>query len=59
MDLGAIAAFVSAAEGGNFTVAATKLGISASGVSKAVSRLENEMHVRLFNRSTRSLSHHS
>jgi LysR family transcriptional regulator for bpeEF and oprC len=56
MDLGAIAAFVSAAEGGNFTVAATELGISASGVSKAVSRLENELHVRLFNRSTRSLS---
>ncbi|MCP1437087.1 LysR family transcriptional regulator for bpeEF and oprC [Erwinia persicina] len=56
MDLGAIAAFVSAAEGGNFTAAATALGISASGVSKAVSRLENELHVRLFNRSTRSLS---
>lgn len=56
MDLGAIAAFVSAAEGRNFTVAASELGISASGVSKAVSRLENELHVRLFNRSTRSLS---
>lgn len=56
MDLAAIAAFVSVAEGGNFTVAATELGISASGVSKAVSRLENELHVRLFNRSTRSLS---
>lgn len=56
MDLGAIAAFVSAAEGGNFTLAATELGISASGVSKAISRLENELHVRLFNRTTRSLS---
>ncbi|MGD8163093.1 LysR family transcriptional regulator [Pantoea sp. FN0307] len=56
MDLGAIAAFVAAAEGGNFTVAAAELGISASGVSKAVSRLENELHVRLFNRTTRSLS---
>lgn len=56
MDLGAIAAFVSAAENGNFTAAATELGISASGVSKAISRLENELHIRLFNRSTRSLS---
>lgn len=56
MDLRAIGAFVSAAEGLSFTAAADRLGISASGVSKAISRLENELQVRLFNRSTRSLS---
>lgn len=56
MDLGAIAAFVAASEGGSFTAAAAELGITASGVSKAVSRLEGELRIRLFNRSTRSLS---
>lgn len=56
MDLSAISAFVSAAERDSFTDAAAELGISASGVSKAVSRLENELQIRLFNRSTRSLS---
>jgi LysR family transcriptional regulator for bpeEF and oprC len=56
MDIGAIAAFVSASEGGSFTAAAAELGITASGVSKAVSRLESELRIRLFNRSTRSLS---
>jgi LysR family transcriptional regulator for bpeEF and oprC len=56
MDLGAIAAFVAASEGGSFTAAAAELGITASGVSKAVSRLESELRIRLFNRSTRSLS---
>lgn len=56
MDLSAISAFVSAAEGRSFTVAAAELGLTASGVSKAVSRLEDELNVRLFNRSTRSLS---
>ena len=56
MDTGAIAAFVAAAEERSFTAAARKLGITASGVSKAVQRLENELRVRLFNRTTRSIS---
>jgi LysR family transcriptional regulator for bpeEF and oprC len=56
MDIGSIAAFVAAAEQRSFTAAATGLGITSSGVSKAVSRLEDELKVRLFNRSTRSIS---
>jgi LysR family transcriptional regulator, regulator for bpeEF and oprC len=56
MDLGAIAAFVAAADGRSFTAAGKGLGITASGISKAISRLEDELHVRLFNRSTRSIS---
>jgi DNA-binding transcriptional LysR family regulator len=56
VDIGAIAAFVAAAENRSFTAAATDLGITASGISKAVSRLEDELKVRLFNRSTRSIS---
>lgn len=56
MDLSTISAFVSVAEKRSFTIAAAGLGITASGVSKAVSRLEDELRVRLFNRSTRSLS---
>jgi LysR family transcriptional regulator for bpeEF and oprC len=56
MDIGSLAAFVAAAEQLSFTSAATGLGITSSGVSKAVSRLEDELKVRLFNRSTRSIS---
>jgi LysR family transcriptional regulator for bpeEF and oprC len=56
MDMAAIEAFVSAADGLSFTAAAEVLGITPSGVSKAVSRLEDELKVRLFNRSTRSIS---
>jgi LysR family transcriptional regulator, regulator for bpeEF and oprC len=56
MDLNALAAFAAAADKLSFTDAAAALGLTASGVSKAVSRLEDGLHVRLFNRSTRSLS---
>jgi LysR family transcriptional regulator, regulator for bpeEF and oprC len=56
MDMAAIEAFVAAADGLSFTAAAEVLGITPSGVSKAVSRLEDELKVRLFNRSTRSIS---
>lgn len=43
------------AECRGFTRAADALGLSASGVSKAVSRLEKRMAVRLVERTTRSL----
>jgi DNA-binding transcriptional LysR family regulator len=56
MDLNTIAAFVAVAEKRSFTAAAAAHGLTASGVSKAISRLEQELHVRLFNRTTRSLS---
>ncbi|MCP1535434.1 LysR family transcriptional regulator [Methylorubrum extorquens] len=54
--LGALNAFVQTAESGGFAAAATKLGISASAVGKAVARLEARLAVRLFHRSTRSLT---
>lgn len=43
-------------EGGSFTRAAEALGLSASGVSRAVARLESRIGVRLLDRTTRSLS---
>lgn len=52
-DLPAIAAFVRAAEAGSLTEAARRLGITTSGVGKAVTRLEGQLGVRLLNRTTR------
>ncbi|MGK6312814.1 LysR family transcriptional regulator [Neorhizobium sp. DT-125] len=54
--LGTLGIFVHAAEGGSFVAASRRLGISSSAVGKAVARLEQEMGVRLFHRSTRSMT---
>lgn len=54
--LGALGVFVLAAETRSFTEAGSKLGISPSAVGKAVARLEQELNVRLFHRSTRSIT---
>ena len=54
--LGSILAFVRVAEQGSFANAAKALGISASAVSKSVARLEERLQLRLFQRTTRSLS---
>ncbi|MGZ5198551.1 MAG: LysR family transcriptional regulator [Terriglobales bacterium] len=54
--LGGIAAFVTAAEAASFSVAAEQMGLSRSAVGKAVGRLEERLGVRLFQRTTRSLS---
>src|SRR5437879_13737355 len=51
-----ILAFVRAAEARSFTTAARKLGISPSGVSKAISRLEAQFNVRLLHRTSRSIT---
>lgn len=48
--------FVEAAEARSFTVAGRKLGISSSAVGKAIARLEERLAVRLFHRSTRSIT---
>jgi LysR family transcriptional regulator for bpeEF and oprC len=54
--LSAISTFVCVAESTSFTAAAQKMGMSVSGVSKAVSRLEERLQVRLINRTSRCIS---
>lgn len=51
-----LTSFVRTAETLSFVQAARTLGISASAVGKNVARLESRLGVRLFNRSTRSVS---
>lgn len=55
-NLGSLNVFVHAGETRSFTVAGQQLGISASAVSKAIVRLEERLGVRLFHRSTRTVS---
>lgn len=51
-----IECFVRSAEAGSFAAAARRLGLTPAAVSKNVARLENNLGVRLFQRSTRSLA---
>lgn len=51
-----LVSFVQAAQLGSFTAAANKLEITAAAVSKNISTLEKTLGVRLFNRTTRSIS---
>ena len=48
--------FIYSAEDGGFSAAARRLGLTPAGVSKNVARLEANLGVRLFRRSTRKLS---
>ncbi len=50
------AAFVATVESGSFAAAGRKLGLSASAIGKAVSRLEGRLGVKLLQRTTRSLA---
>ena len=54
--LGSLGVFVQAAETRSFTMAAQQLGVSPSAVGKAIARLEDRLGVRLFHRSTRSIT---
>jgi DNA-binding transcriptional LysR family regulator len=54
-DLGDLNAFVAVARAKSFRGAARVSGVSASGLSEAVRRLEAQLGVRLFNRTTRSV----
>ena len=54
--LGSLNAFVQAAEARSFTIAGRQLGVSSSAIGKAVTRMEERLGVRLFHRSTRSVT---
>jgi DNA-binding transcriptional LysR family regulator len=53
--LSKLVAFIRAAETRSFVSAARALGVSASAVGKSVSKLEENLGVRLFHRSTRQI----
>ena len=55
-DLNDLSLFLAVAKSGGFRQAARHLGVSASGLSEAVSRLEAKLGLRLLHRSTRSLA---
>ena len=56
IELGDLNAFLAVARAGGFRGGARASGGSASGLSEAVRRLETQLGVRLFNRTTRSVS---
>lgn len=56
MDLNRVSLFSRVVEAGSFTKAATQLGITTSSVSRALQRLEEDLGVRLLQRTTRRLS---
>lgn len=56
MDLNHIAVFVAVAEQESFTGAAATLGLPKSSVSRTITKLEEELGVRLLERTTRKLS---
>ena len=53
--LGSIELFCLSAEAGSFTTAARQAGVTPAAVSRAVSRLEERLGVRLFVRTTRTM----
>jgi DNA-binding transcriptional LysR family regulator len=55
MDLAAISAFVTVGDTGGFRSAGLVLGMTSSGVSKAVARLEKRIGIQLLARTTRSV----
>ena len=56
IDVDQLAAFVAVVRSGSFTAAARKLGTQKAHVSRTIRRLEEQMGVRLLQRSTRSLA---
>jgi len=54
--LSGVSVLAAVVEGGSFVKAAEITGITSSGVSRAVSRLESRLSIRLFDRTTRSLT---
>lgn len=56
MDLNALKIFIKVGETQSFTKAAQALGLTQSGVSRAITRLEIDLRVTLLNRNTHSVS---
>lgn len=54
--LSGVFTFVQAAEAGSFAAAAQRMGVTRSAVGKSIARLEEQLGVRLFHRTTRSQS---
>jgi len=54
--IGAFKVFVHAAQARSFASAGSQLGVSASAIGKTIARLEEQLNVRLFHRSTRSIA---
>lgn len=54
--IGALQAFVQAAEKHSFRLAGQAVGVTPSAVGKAIGKLEDQLSVRLFHRSTRSVT---
>ena len=48
--------FIIAAQQGSFTKAAAKLGVSTSALSHSIRKLEEQLNIKLFNRTTRSIA---
>jgi DNA-binding transcriptional LysR family regulator len=53
---GAISVFAAVVDAGTFAAAADVVGMTPPGVSRAIARLEKRLDIRLFNRTTRSIS---
>lgn len=51
-----IGVFAAVVDAGTFAAAADSMGMSPPGVSRAIARLEKRLNIRLFNRTTRSVS---
>src|SRR5688500_18840773 len=56
IDLNALPVFAAVAETGGFTAAAAQLGVAKAKVSLAVARLEAQLGVTLFSRTTRRVA---
>lgn len=54
--VGAMAAFVQAADLRSFKLAGQQSGLSSSAIGKTIARLEDQLGVRLFHRSTRAIA---
>src|SRR5574343_271021 len=50
-----LSVFVAVAEAGSFTAAAERLGLTPSGISRSIAKLEKQLGVRLITRTTRRL----